>query len=289
MNPFDESTAGRSERAVQSNGDANSTETIHSPGPLSEADLGRIRSCETDIGYRFRDPSLLLQALTHSSIKTADNPSNERLEFLGDSVLGLVMTEFLYNFFQSHDEGDLTQIKSVVVSTTVLAKESERLRLDQYYSVGKGVPRKRKLPISLLANVFEAVVAAIYKDVGLEGARRFVLRNLYHQVLAVAENRHRRNYKSILQQWAQKEMNATPTYKVASEKGPDHSKYFEVVAVIGKQKYRSGTGRSKKEAEQVAAKETLKVLLQGRESPDDESPRAEPRARAEPLKEEPAP
>jgi ribonuclease-3 len=231
---------------------------------ISDVDLVRARSCEGNIGYRFRDPSLLLQALTHSSIKTPDNPSNERLEFLGDSVLGLIMTEFLYNFFQDHSEGDLTQIKSVVVSTSVLARESERLSLDQHYSVGKGVTRKRKLPTSLLANVFEAVVAAIYKDSGLETARRFVLRNLYHQVLAVAENRHKRNYKSILQQWAQKELNITPTYKVVGERGPDHLKSFEVVAVVGKKRYRAGTGRSKKEAEQVAARETLRMLLQER-------------------------
>src|SRR5262245_51053782 len=137
---------------------------------VPESDLVRIRHCEKKVGYRFRDPTLLLQALTHSSIKTIDNPSNERLEFLGDSVLGLVMTEFLYNFFQDLSEGDLTQIKSVVVSTSVLARESERLCLDQYYSVGKGVIRRKKLPVSLLANVFEAVVAAIYKDAGLEAA-----------------------------------------------------------------------------------------------------------------------
>jgi ribonuclease-3 len=245
-------------------------ESTNGNGGIPELDLARIRDCERDIGYRFRDPTLLLQALTHSSIKTVDNPSNERLEFLGDSVLGLVMTEFLYNFFQDLSEGDLTQIKSVVVSTSVLARESERLSLEKYYSVGKGVTRKRKLPVSLLANVFEAVVAAIYKDAGLEGSRRFVLRNLFHQVLAVAANRHRRNYKSILQQWAQKEMNITPTYRVVAEKGPDHLKSFEVVAVVGKKKYRAGSGRSKKEAEQVAARETLKVLLQERkgELPD---------------------
>ncbi len=248
----------------------------NSNNALSESDLTRICSCEKEIGYRFREPSLLLQALTHSSIKTADNPSNERLEFLGDSVLGLVMTEFLYNFFQDSSEGDLTQIKSVVVSTPVLARESERLLLNQHYSVGKGVTRKRKLPVSLLANVFEAVVAAIYKDAGLEQARRFVLRNLYHQVLAVAENRHKRNYKSILQQWAQKELNITPTYRVVAEKGPDHLKSFEVVAVVGKKKYRSGMGRSKKEAEQIAAKETLKVLLREKRSKVSEESQNQP-------------
>jgi ribonuclease-3 len=261
------------DRLVMANGDG--TESPGGPpGTIVESDLARIRGCEEEIRYRFRDPALLLQALTHSSIKTADNPSNERLEFLGDSVLGLVMTEFLYNFFQSHSEGDLTQIKSVVVSTSVLARESERLSLDQYYSVGKGVIRKKKLPVSLLANVFEAVVAAIYKDAGLEMARRFVVRNLYHQVLAVAENRHRRNYKSILQQWAQKELNLTPTYRVVAEKGPDHLKSFEVVALVGKRKCRSGMGRSKKEAEQIAARETLKVLLLEKHSGSEKPPEA---------------
>jgi ribonuclease-3 len=108
------------------------------------------------------------------------------------------------------------------------------------------------------------VVAAIYRDSGLENARRFILRNLYHQVLAVVDNRHRRNYKSLLQQWAQKELNVTPTYRVVSEKGPDHLKWFEVVAVIGDQTYRVGGGRSKKDAEQVAARESLQLFLSER-------------------------
>lgn len=232
---------------------------------LSEQELLRVRDCEAQVGYRFKEPQLLSQALTHSSIKTEDNPSNERLEFLGDSVLGLVMTEFLYNYFHDHDEGELTQIKSVVVSTTVLAQESDRLMLSSFYNVGKGVTRRKHLPVSLQANVFEAVVAAIYKDGGLEAARRFILRNLFHHVLAVAEDEHQKNYKSLLQQWAQKELNVTPTYRVLSEKGPDHLKHFEVVAMVGREAHGSGVGRSKKEAEQVAARETLKVLLAGRE------------------------
>lgn len=227
---------------------------------FTDDELHHLRLCEERIAYRFKDERLLVQALTHSSIKTLDNPSNERLEFLGDSVLGLVMTEFLYNFFQDLDEGALTQIKSVVVSTQVLAGESLRLGLDGLYNVGKGVPRKRKLPPSLLANVFEAIVAAIYKDGGLEQARRFVLRNVYHQVLAVADDRHPKNYKSLLQQWAQKELGVTPTYRVASERGPDHLKYFEVVAVVGKKKYCAGSGSSKKEAEQASARSTLDLL-----------------------------
>jgi ribonuclease-3 len=236
-----------------------STDPVASP---SESDLARLRELEGHLGYRFKDPQLLAQALTHSSIKTDDNPSNERLEFLGDSVLGLVMTEFLYSYFHDHDEGELTQIKSVVVSTSTLAQESVRLKLPSYYNVGKGVTRKRDLPVSLMANVFEAVVAAIYKDGGFEAARRFVLRNLFHHVLAVVEDEHPKNYKSLLQQWAQKELNLTPTYRVISERGPDHLKHFEVVAVIGREAYKMGVGRSKKEAEQTAAEETLKVLLE---------------------------
>jgi ribonuclease-3 len=232
----------------------------------TQEQLAYLRECERRIGYRFRDSRLLVEALTHSSTKTIENPSNERLEFLGDSVLGLVMTEFLYNFFQDYDEGDLTQIKSVVVSTAVLATESERLGLHKYYSVGKGVTRKRKLPQSLRANVFEAIVAGIYKDGGLEEARKFILRNIYHQVLAVASDRHEKNYKSLLQQWAQKELNLTPTYRVIAEKGPDHIKSFEVTAVVGDKCYQVGRGRSKKEAEQVAARETLRMLVESHSS-----------------------
>ena len=112
----------------------------------------------------------------------------------------------------------------------------------------------------MLANVFEAVVAAIYKDGGLEPARRFILRNVYHQVLNVASDRHQRNYKSLLQQWAQKVLSLTPTYRVVSEKGPDHLKSFEVVAVVGDKRYAIGTGQAKKEAEQEAARKTLQML-----------------------------
>ncbi|MFP6739600.1 MAG: ribonuclease III [Planctomycetota bacterium] len=227
---------------------------------LDDADLNNLRECEQKVSYQFRDLRFLHQALTHSSIKTIDNPSNERLEFLGDSVLGLVMTEFLYNFFQHRDEGELTQIKSVVVSTNILAEESQRLGLGGHYNVGKGVTRRKKLPNSLLANVFEAVVAAIYKDGGLEVARRFVLRNIYHQVLKVASDEHHRNYKSLLQQWAQRVLGLTPTYRVISEQGPDHMKSFEVVAVIGDKRYAIGKGTAKKEAEQEAARITLTML-----------------------------
>ena len=227
---------------------------------ISPEDLQRLELCEERIGYRFQNPARLLEALTHSSIKTFDQPCNERMEFLGDSVLGLVITEFLFNFFGDLTEGDLTQIKSVVVSTNTLAEESRRLELDSVYQVGKGVTSKKTLPVSLLANVFEAVVAAIYLDSGIESAREFCLRNLYHQILAVNQNRHPLNYKSLLQQCLQKTEGKTPTYRVINESGPDHSKVFTVVALVGKKKLGEGQGKNKKEAEQSAAEASLKVL-----------------------------
>ena len=237
------------------------------PGPrsfehehIAPDDLRRLEMCESRIRYRFRNPDHLLQALTHSSIKSIEKPCNERMEFLGDSVLGVVITEFLFNFYQELSEGDLTQIKSVVVSTSTLASESQRLELDVAYSVGKGVTTKKQLPTSLLANVFEAVVGAIYLDGGIQAARDFCLRNLYHQIMTVNQNRHPLNYKSLLQQYLQKSAGRTPTYRVVGESGPDHSKTFKVQAMVGKRKLGIGAGKNKKEAEQAAAQVSLEAL-----------------------------
>ena len=227
---------------------------------IAPSDLTRLEACEKRIGYSFKDPNHLVQALTHSSLKTIDNPCNERMEFLGDSVLGMVMTEFLFNFFPDRPEGELTQIKSAVVSTNTLAEESMRLGLDEVYAVGKGVTSRRKLPNSLMANVFEAVIAAIYIDGGIEQAKEFIVRNLYHQVLAVNQKEHSVNYKSILQQYLQKEDGSTPNYKVKSESGPDHAKEFIIQALLKKELLGIGEGTTKKEAEQSAAKAALEKL-----------------------------
>ncbi|MFN0060119.1 MAG: ribonuclease III [Planctomycetota bacterium] len=227
---------------------------------LTPDQLKRLEECEQRIGYTFKNPNYLLQALTHSSMKSVDQPCNERMEFLGDSVLGLLMTEFLFNFYGELTEGELTQIKSVVVSTTTLAAEGLRLKLDEALVVGKGVTSRKLLPTSLLANVFEAVVCAVYLDGGLDKAREFCLRNLYHQVLKVNQNRHPLNYKSLLQQHVQKTDGKTPVYRVASEAGPDHSKTFTVHAMIAKKVLGTGSGKNKKEAEQAAAQQALEQL-----------------------------
>lgn len=220
----------------------------------------RLADCQQDLGYAFRDPERLRVALTHSSIKSDSNPSNERMEFLGDSVLGAIVAEHLFHEFPGYDEGELSRIKSVVVSAPVLAREAKRLRLPRYIFVGKGMSNLGKLPNSLLANAFEAIVAAIYLDRGFAAAREFVLGHIAQQVQAVVRNQHQKNYKSILQHLCQKEFNLTPTYTVTRVEGPDHSKQFEVVAVLGEREMMSGGGSTKKDAEQRAAEATLKAL-----------------------------
>ena len=222
--------------------------------------MDRLESCEEALGHRFGDRSLLRLALTHSSIKGPDQPSNERLEFLGDAILGSLVSEFLFRKFPDFTEGQLTKIKSVVVSSRTLGKRSRLLGIEEHLSVGKGVAVDRNLPTSILGNVFEAVLAAIFLDAGIEAARAFVLRELEVEIERVLENRHPRNYKSLLQHLAQKRFSEVPAYRVLEESGPDHSKSFHVCASVGGREFTSAWGRSKKAAEQLAAKEALDAI-----------------------------
>ena len=220
----------------------------------------RRREIERRLGYRFLDALLLEDALTHSSAKTDKRTCNERLEFLGDAILGLVISEFLYTAFPDRDEGELTRIKSVVVSAPALSHEAKRLGLEQVVDVGRGV-QKDGIPSSILANVFEAVTGAIYLDGGLEPARRFILNNLADPIEGVVRARHSLNWKSLLQQLTQRLWAETPTYEVARELGPEHGKEFEVVALVKGEVKGAGRGRSKKLAEQSAARAALESLL----------------------------
>ncbi len=219
-----------------------------------------LAKCEKIIGYKFKDPSLLLQALTHASSNAGSVPNNERMEFLGDSVVGLVVCEYLYAEFPDYAEGHLTRRKSAIVSRSSLGKVAKQIGLEDFIIVGAGMAKRRHLPSSLYANVFEAVVAAVYFDGGLKAAREVVLRLLAEEIGAAEADKRYKNYKSILQHYAQREMQVTPTYKVLREEGPDHVKFFEVIAVIGDAEHKTGWGRSKKEAEQRAAEETLNAL-----------------------------
>ena len=168
---------------------------------------------EVLLGHAFRDRSFLLNALSHSSIKNDNRPSNERLEFLGDAVIGLVISEALYRRYPDEDEGTLTRIKSQAVSRATLERIAKAMGLDRYILVGKGV-LKREIPSSLLGNMFEAIVGAIYLDTGLSAVRKFILRHLNVVIQEIEEDRAERNYKSMLQHHCQRERNAVPSYRV---------------------------------------------------------------------------
>ncbi len=213
--------------------------------------------CESVIDYQFKDQSLLTAALTHASGAQHRLASNERLEFLGDAILGVVVCERLYRHYPQYLEGDLTRIKSVVVSRQTCAKISGALGLERFLILGKGMSVHRTIPSSLLADVFESLVAAIHLDGGINEARRFVETHMVPQIEEVASGESGDNYKSQLQHYAQREFGCTPTYIMVDQKGPDHNKSFKVAAQVGPDTYAPAWGRSKKEAEQKAAKKAI--------------------------------
>lgn len=220
----------------------------------------RLAACQEAIGYQFNDTAWLDKALTHSSNRSDLGLSNERMEFLGDAALGLVVSEYLFNTYKGHTEGELTAVKSIVVSERILARRGRALGLDGFLSVGRGMSRGRRLPNSVVANVFEALIAAVFLDGGLEAARDFVLRHLEGEILDAEQTKQHKNSKSVLQQLVQRKRGCTPVYRVIEESGPDHAKSFRIVTLIDGVEYGSGWGRNKKEAEQHAARETLALV-----------------------------
>jgi len=212
-----------------------------------------LQQIEQIIGYEFSNRNLLHKAFTHSS--AADNRllSNERLEFLGDAVLGVVVCQALFEQFAGYLEGELTKIKSMVVSRRSCARIVRELNLQKFLKVGKGMTSSQALNGSLAANLIEALIAAIYIDGGFKAARNFILRTFASLIERANAQQAQGNFKSLLQQYAQQELNTTPAYKLLDEKGPDHNKCFEVEAVIGGRHFASAWGTNKKEAEQKAA------------------------------------
>jgi ribonuclease-3 len=222
------------------------------------------------LGYSFKAPQLLKEALTHASIADDRLHSNERMEFLGDAVLDLIICDALYHRFPEHLEGELTKIKSAVVSRRTCAEVSDEIGLSQLLIIGKGVGSGQDMPSSLAAAVYESIVAAIYLDGGFEAAREFVLRTMGPRIDGIAASAHQQNYKAILQQHAQKTCSATPAYELLDEKGPDHSKCFEVCVTIDGKRFPSAWGPNKKAAEQKAALLALEELgLMDRREIDD--------------------
>ena len=219
-----------------------------------------IDEAEAVLGYRFQNEHLLIEALTHASIAGHRLDSNERMEFLGDAILGFVVSEYLFKSYPEDLEGELTKIKSAVVSRKVCAEVSTELRLHSLLNLGKGMSTRPTLPPSVAAAVFESIIAAIYLDSGLGPAREFILRHVVPQIREVAESAHQQNFKSLLQQYAQRHLPSNPSYILLDEKGPDHSKAFEVCVEIEGRRFGSAWDNSKKEAEQQAALLALKEL-----------------------------
>ncbi len=213
--------------------------------------------CEQAIGYKFNDPSLLETCLTHASIAKSRLTSNERLEFLGDAVLGAVVCEMLYHRFPQKPEGELTRVKSVVVSRNTCAQVCRRLGLERFLLLGKGLTTHNTVPSSILAAVTESLIAGVYLDGGFAAAKSLIERWMEPEVEAAANSGHGRNFKSILQQLAQKSYGETPSYRLLDEKGPDHLKCFNVAAIIGQRTFEAAWGPTKKEAEQAAAQNAI--------------------------------
>ena len=221
-----------------------------------------MESLEKKLGYTFRDRSLLSEALNHSSYanehRSAEVSSNERLEFLGDSVLGFVTAEFLFKTYGKLPEGDLTRIRAALVCEQSLYEVAKFLGLGQYLKLGRGEEagggRQRQ---SILADATEAVFAAVYLDGGMERVRELICRVLLSRAPAAEE---RRDYKTTLQEIVQRRSGQVLTYHMVDESGPDHNKTFLFQVRLNGAPVGQGRGHSKKEAEQAAARDALEKL-----------------------------
>tara|TARA_B100001750_G_C15392931_1_gene538423 strand:+ start:275 stop:1006 length:732 start_codon:yes stop_codon:yes gene_type:complete len=223
-------------------------------------DTNWVELTEQIIGYVFKEKKLLEQALSHSSAVNRREDSNERLEFLGDAILGLIVCSRIFEQYPALEEGEMTKIKSVVVSRKTCAAIGKHLELPKVLRVGKGMMVSRDIPDSVIGAAYEAIIAAILLDGGFEASRIFVLNDIEEYIALAASSTHQENYKSVLQQVGLKQTGSPPIYVVLNEKGPDHEKCFEISAEIDGKQYPACLGASKKEAEQLAALAALVEL-----------------------------
>lgn len=225
-----------------------------------------IAELEAKLHYRFQDDSLLQLALTHRShVKSSNSTSEsfERLEFLGDSILGLVVSEFLYHTFPDKSEGDLTKLKSQLVNEITLSQNGKSIDLGRYIHLSpeeeKSGGRERN---SIIADAFEALIAAVYIDGGLEVARRMIKTLILEKYLEIVGNKTYFNYKGELLEYMQAQGGAPPKYEVLIEEGPDHEKRFTIAVFVNGRKMGIGQGTTKKEAEQKAAKMAMEAIYE---------------------------
>lgn len=225
--------------------------------------MNSIEKFEEIIGYKFNDENLISHALTHSSYaneRKIASGSNERLEFLGDSVLSIVVSEHLYTNLENVAEGELTKLRASLVCEKSLHVFAKEIHLGDFLMLGKGEENTggRERP-SILADAFEAVIAAIYLDGGMEAAKKHILRFMPKDIEHTAKFVFK-DFKTVLQEVVQKNPEEKVEYNLISEEGPDHNKRFVVEVMLNYQVIGRGKGRSKKEAEQLAAKEALELM-----------------------------
>lgn len=223
-----------------------------------------IKDLEAAIGYKFHNISLLQNALTHSSYANErwhnSLLSNERLEFLGDSVLGMLVADFLYSTFPDRPEGELTRMRADMVCEHTLALVANRIHLGQHLQLGHGEERLGgRSRESILADATESVIAACFLDGGLEAAAQFVKRFILVEV--PVSRPHNMDYKTALQELVQQKKNQTLTYTLVGQSGPDHDKVFDVEVCLNGETVGSGSGSSKKRAEQMAARSAMEKLF----------------------------
>jgi ribonuclease III len=238
----------------------------------SQFAYSKLEEFERKLGLEFSDKRWLRQALVHRSFlnekstaaKSKGLESNQRLEFLGDAILGMIVADFLFQLFPERDEGGLTNLRSALVRRETLTQWAKAYDLGDYLLLGKGEAGSggRERPLNL-ASAFEAVIGAIYKDKGLEAVKTWLMPLITKEIEVVLAEGRDQNYKSVLQVTAQRLFHATPVYQIVGEEGLEHERIFEVEVQIGEQSFGRGKGTTKQYAEQAAAKVTLESLSQG--------------------------
>lgn len=220
-----------------------------------------VREAERITGHTFKQPDIMIRALTHSSVAEDRLNSNERLEFLGDSVLGLIACQRIFDLYPDLLEGEMTKIKSVAVSRKTCAAIARKVGLEDLLILGKGIRgREGGLPHSLAAAALESTIAALYLDGGLAPVAQWLSPLLDEHISRAYKSGHQQNYKSVLQQHVQRRFQETPEYMLLEQDGPDHAKTFRVSVRISGTTYEPGEGASKKQAEQTAALIALQAL-----------------------------
>ncbi len=221
----------------------------------------QLKKFERDLGYTFASRDLLVHALRHSSSTASKDENNERLEFFGDAVLDFIICEELFQRCPDCDEGSMTDIKGEIVSRKVIGRVLKKLGAREVMFLGKGISSNKNLPISLYANMFEAIVAAVYLDGGMESARVIVLRLLEEEIALAIKTAKKLNYKSSVQELVQKYKLGELLYTITGTSGPEHEKIFNVKLELNGVELGRGTGRNRKLAEQAAAEEAYKSQI----------------------------